>query len=65
MADELESRWSDFHLFAASLHVVKEDYFGKTYEVNFPYKSARVYSKIYNYIRGLILKIGKRKSMHN
>ena len=33
LVKELEKRWPIFHEFAESLHIVWEDYFGKTYEV--------------------------------
>ena len=33
LVQELEKRWDDFHTWPKSLHVVREDYFGKQYEV--------------------------------
>ena len=33
LVQELESQWSDFHLWPESLHIVREDYFGKCFEV--------------------------------
>ena len=34
LVQELEKKWPDFHKFAESLYIVREDYFGKQYEVN-------------------------------
>ena len=34
LVQELEKRWPDFHIWPESLHLVREDYFGKTYEVS-------------------------------
>ncbi len=33
LVQELEKVWKEFHLWPESLHIVREDYFGKQYEV--------------------------------